>query len=90
MNAAQVDEKIKLKPRLIVRNRSRKNLLNFLPGGDQGVEQSNSEDVSRRYPREVLWDPQDPRLLVVQASPLAADLVQDKSHIKKPTPKGTG
>ena len=51
------------------------------------VEQSNSEDVSRRYPREVLWDPLDPRLLVVQASPLSVE-VPDKSHIKKPTPSG--
>ena len=51
------------------------------------VEQSNSEDVSRRYPREVLWDPLDPRLLVVQASPLSVDIT-DKSHIKKPTPTG--
>ena len=59
-----------------------------LPGLETvAVEQSNSEDVSRRYPREVLWDPLDPRLLVVQASPLSVDIT-DKSHIKKPTPTG--
>lgn len=59
-----------------------------LPGLETvAVEQSNSEDVSRRYPREVLWDPLDPRLLVVQASPLSVDIA-DKSHIKKPTPTG--
>ena len=59
-----------------------------LPGLETvAVEQSNSEDVSRRYPREVLWDPLDPRLLVVQASPLSVHIT-DKSHIKKPTPTG--
>ena len=51
------------------------------------VEQSNSEDVSRRYPKEVLWDPLDPRLLVVQASPLSVEITE-KTHIKKPTPSG--
>ncbi|XP_063681755.1 intraflagellar transport protein 140 homolog isoform X3 [Bolinopsis microptera] len=51
------------------------------------VEQSNSEDVSRRYPKEVLWDPLDPRLLVVQASPLSVE-INEKTHIKKPTPSG--
>ena len=40
------------------------------------IDQGKAEDIASRYPVEVVWDPDDPRLFVVQASPLSSPPVQ--------------
>ena len=46
------------------------------------IDQGATEEVSKRYPKEVQWDPLDPRLLVVQAAPV--HLPNEQEHMKKP------
>lgn len=54
------------------------------------LEQTAAEEVSRRFPKEVLWDPLDSRLLVVQASPLSLETKNTRGLLKKPVSSGKG
>eukprot|EP00116_Pleurobrachia_bachei_P006764 sb/3467026/ len=60
---------------------------NFTKNKGVDVQRATEDSVTMRFPREVLWDPMDPRLLVVQAAPVPGG---DQPQKPQSTPASAG